>query len=214
MSIRIMLVDDYRLFRQGLREVLEAECGLEVVAEADSGEEAVKLAPVVQPDIIILDISMPGMDGVEAARRLRETVPASRVLMVTIQATSEHLYRAGQAGAYGYILKDTAANEVITAVKTIAAGRPYRNPLVADLEPLGSGGALPPVGPLESLTDRERAVLIQLVNGRTNQEAARAIGISERTVEIARTTLMNKLRVHNIPTLVKFALVHGLTTLD
>jgi DNA-binding NarL/FixJ family response regulator len=211
MSIRVLLADDHQVFRDGLRELLESEGDIWVVAQAANSEEALVKAIASQPDVAVLDIRMPGAGGIETAALIRQQAPAVRTLMLTMSLSAEHVHRAGLAGAQGYVLKDAPAEEFIHAVRTVASGQTY---YMAGLPVALKNAAGESIGPLESLDERERMLLDLLVNGKSNAEAAQVLQVSVRTVEVARGSLHRKLSVTDLPALVKFAVLHGLTTLD
>ena len=204
MRIRVLVADDHALMRGGLQTVLEA-AGMQVVAQAADGREALRRAAETLPDIVILDIAMPGLNGMEAAALLREKCPAARVIMLSMHATSEHVHRALQAGAAGYLLKDSAAGEIVAAVRAVHVGKQFFSAAVAGFE--RRTGA----SPLERLSARERQVLQLVVEGRTSAQIAGIVHLSPKSVESYRSRLMHKLGVSDVPALVKFALLHGLT---
>ena len=204
MTIKVLIADDHALIRDGLKSALEA-AGMQVVAQAADGRETVRLALTAAPEVILLDIAMPGLNGIEAAAQLREKCPAVRVVMLSMHATSEHLYRSLEAGAAGYLLKDSAAAEVVAAVRAVRLGRRY---ICTAMEEFAQPAA---ASPLARLSARERQVLQLVVEGRTSAEIAALVHLSPKSVESYRSRLMKKLGVGNVPALVKFALAHGLT---
>ena len=204
MTIKVLVVDDHAVMRSGLQSVLEA-AGMQVVAQAADGREAVRRAAETQPDVVILDIAMPGLNGIEAAALLREKCPAARVIMLSMHSTSEYVHRALGAGAAGYLLKDSAAGEIVAAVRAVRAGKQFLSAAVAGFE-RRTGPS-----PLERLSARERQVLQLVVEGRTSAEIAKIVHLSPKSVESYRSRLMRKLGVSDVPALVKFALLHGLT---
>ena len=209
MKTRVLLADDHGMMREGLRALLAAAPDIEVIAEVGDGREAVRIAGELMPDVVVMDVSMPDLNGIEAAHLLREKCPQTRIVMLSMHASSEHVHRALEAGAAGYVLKESAAAEVIAAVRTVRAGRVYLSPA------LGIGAGAPArdgaKSPLESLSSRERQVLQLVVEGRTSAEIARTVHLSAKTVETYRSRLMKKLGVADTPALVKFAIRHGLT---
>lgn len=204
MTISVLVADDHVVMRDGLKAVLEA-AGMRVVAQAGDGREAVRRAIETAPDVVLLDIAMPGLNGIEAAALLREKCPGARVIMLSMHSSSEHVHRALDAGAAGYLLKESAAAEIVSAVKTVHAGRQYLSPAVASFE----RGA--EASPLARLSARERQVLQLVVEGRSSAEIAVLVHLSPKSVESYRSRLMKKLGVADVPALVKFALLHGLT---
>jgi len=208
MTLKVLLADDHAVMREGLASLLAA-AGMEVIGTAGNGREAVRMARELMPDVVVMDISMPDLNGVEAARELRARAPSVRVVMLSMHASREHVHQALAAGADGYVLKEAAATEVVTAVRAVAAGRRYLSPAMesAMLEAGGSTAR----GPLESLSTRERQVLQLVVEGKSSAEIARTVNLSPKTVETYRSRLMKKLGVADVTALVKFAVQHGLT---
>jgi DNA-binding NarL/FixJ family response regulator len=216
MKIRILLVDDHAVLREGLRLLLSGQPDLEVVGEAAEGREAVRLAAALRPHVAIVDIAMPDLNGIEAARRTRETAPGVRVVILSMHSAPRHVLHAFQAGAAGYLLKESAGSEVVEAVRAVHAGRRYlcREISGSVVDALLARAADPESdGPLARLTAREREILQWAAEGKSNAEIAGLLGLSARTVESHRAHLMEKLGLPNLPALVKFALQHGLTTL-
>jgi DNA-binding NarL/FixJ family response regulator len=231
--IRLMLVDDHDIVRTGLKSFLETQEGLEVVAEAGSGSEALHLAEQARPDVVLMDITMPGMDGLEATLRLRMVAPASKVLALTVHEDKQYLFEMLLAGASGYVTKQVAADELVTAIRCVAAGNAYLQPALArwlleDYRRLFTEH--PQVGPdhpagaagsgqlqarsLEVLSRRERQVLEAVAEGMTNQQIGERLGISPKTVARHRERVMNKLNLHSSTELVKFAIRSGLIRLE
>ena len=210
MTIRVLLADDHALMREGLRALLTAATGIEVVGEVRTGREAERQVARLNPDVVLMDIAMPDLNGIEAARAIHAKCPAVRIVMLSMHATAEYVYRAFEAGACGYLLKEVAVEEVITAVRTVHAGKRFLSPALAESVPdPGSGYAR---GPVDRLSARERQVLQLVVEGHTSNEIARMLHLSPKSVETYRSRLMLKLGVRDLPSLVKFALEHGLTS--
>jgi DNA-binding NarL/FixJ family response regulator len=209
MTIRVLLADDHALMREGLRALLATTTDIEVVGEVRTGREAERQVLQLNPDVVLMDIAMPDLNGIEAARVIHLKCPAVRIVMLSMHATAEYVYRAFEAGACGYLLKEMAVEEVITAVRAVHEGMRYLSPALAESVPdPGSGYAR---GPVDSLSTRERQVLQLVVEGRTSNEIARMIHLSPKSVDTYRSRLMSKLGVRDVPSLVKFALEHGLT---
>jgi len=164
--------------------------------------------------VIVMDINMPGLNGIDACRRICERKPESRVLMLSMHGTSEHVYRALQSGARGYLLKESAGAEVVRAVRTLAAGRRYLGDKIADIAIETYLAQRPKDSPIERLSAREREILQLIVDGSTNAEAAATLNLSQKTVETYRSRLMAKLGVEDFAALVRFAIEHGLTQLE
>lgn len=210
MTIRVLLADDHALMREGLRALLATTTDIEVVGEVRTGREAERQVPQINPDVVLMDIAMPDLNGIEAARVIHLKCPAVRIVMLSMHATAEYVYRAFEAGACGYLLKEVAVEEVITAVRTVHGGARYLSPALAESVPdPGAGYAR---GPIDSLSTRERQVLQLVVEGHTSNEIARMINLSPKSVETYRSRLMLKLGIRDLPSLVKFALEHGLTS--
>jgi len=210
MTIRVLLADDHALIREGLRALLTAATGIEVVGEVRTGREAERQVAQLNPDVVLMDIAMPDLNGIEAARAIHAKCPAVRIVMLSMHATAEYVYRAFEAGACGYLLKEVAVEEVITAVRTVHAGKRFLSPALAESVPGPSAGHAR--SPVDRLSTRERQVLQLVVEGRTSSEIARMIHLSPKSVETYRSRLMSKLGVGDVPSLVKFALEHGLTS--
>ncbi len=206
MTVRILIADDHALVRDGLRMILEAEDDLSVVGTAANGRDAIAQAEALRPDVIIMDIAMPQLNGIEATAIICSALPEARVIVLSMHQTREHVHRAMQAGAEGYILKESAGTEVVKAVRSVMKGHRYFSHGL-DFHP----AAHPPKSPLDLLSRREREVLQLVVEGRTSAEIADALSLSPKSVETYRSRLMLKLGLTNIPSLVKFALLHGIT---
>lgn len=214
--ITVFLADDHTIIRDGLKALLEANQELHVTGEASSGLETVQMVSQLQPDVILMDITMPGLSGIEATRRIKETCPNTQVIILSIHSATEHIIRALQAGARGYLLKECAGIEVVHAIRTVHSGHYYLSQKISDkvIEDYESLlHSREGESPLECLSIREVEVLQLIVEGRTNTEIASILNLSIKTVETYRSRLMHKLGINDIPTLVKFAIQHGLTTI-
>ena len=207
MSIRILIADDHGVLRAGLRALLSAEPELEVVDEASSGSEALSLADELQPDLILLDISMPDLGGIEVTRRLKELLPNVRVLILTVHEDESLLQEAIQAGASGYIVKRAVESELIDAIRAVWRGDLYIHPAMtrALLKEMSPSPASNNEASVESLTPRETDVLRLIAQGYTNRQMADMLSISVRTVESHRSNLMGKLDLHSRVELVRYA---------
>ncbi len=209
MSIRVLVVDDHAIVRSGLRRVLDAEPDIETVAEADSAERAVFEAMEHNPDIVLMDVVMPGKSGIEGLPALLQAVPTVQVLILSMQDDPRYVREAFEAGASGYVLKEAADTDVITAVRAVAAGERYVHPALG-ARLLAAEMAERKRAEADPLSDREREVLRLLALGHTNQEIAKMLFISVRTAETHRAHIMQKLRLTSRAELVRYALAEGL----
>ena len=205
-TIRVVIVDDHSLVRDGLRARLSVVPGLQVVGEAASGEQALALAAADPPDLMLVDVGMRGMNGIELATELRERHPQIRVLMLSMYDNREYVLSAIRAGARGYVLKESPTEEIIAAISAVWAGGNYYSAQVSSLVAQSGRMASP-------LTAREHEVLLLLAHGRSNKLVARHLDISVRTVETHRLSLRRKLGVDSASDLLKIALANGWTTL-
>jgi two-component system, NarL family, response regulator NreC len=212
MPIRILIVDDHRIMRAGLKTLLSPDQNLQVVAEAASGDEALPLAQELRPDVILMDIAMPGLNALEAIRQLTKILPDTRVLVLTMHEDSSLLQAFLQAGAAGYIIKRAAENELVDAIYAVWRGMIYVHPsLMRALVTPGPKPAPPPrPADGEPLTLRETEVLRLAAHGYTNRQIAESLSISVRTVETHRANLMEKLDLHSRVELARYAENHGL----
>lgn len=205
--IRVLLVDDHKLIRVGLRNILEAEHDIEIVGEAGDGEEALRQAREQRPDLVVLDINMPGANGIEATRKLTRLDPAPRILIVSVHHQEPVPARLLEAGADGYVTKESAADEILAAVRQVHAGRRYLSADIAREMALGNlGGA----SAVSTLSDREMEVLLLVAEGIGLQDIAERLHVSPKTVATYRYRLFDKLGVSNDVELTRFALRHGL----
>lgn len=209
-SIRIVIADDHPMVREGLKVSLESEDGISVVADVDNGVEALQAAEELQPDVVMLDISMPQMNGIEACIEFKKRFPDMRLLVITMHDEREYILKVIQAGAAGYVLKDVAAEELILAVQTVHQGGSYFSASVAktlfsdisDIRPRQND---------EVLSPREEDVLVLLADGMGNKEIARELDISVRTVEAHRLKIKQKLNISTSAGLIRYALDNGIT---
>lgn len=210
-GIRVLVADDHTILRQGLVGILRASSEMEVVGEAADGSEAVEKALKTHPDVVVLDISMPRMNGLEAARRIREALPATRILVLTMHDDEEYVLQMVRAGASGYLLKEGAASELLAGIRALKAGRTHFGAKASEaLAAAYQRDAGAPGDPYGSLTDREREVFQLIVEGKTNAQIAELLFISPKTVDNHRTHLMEKLGVHSTAELVRYAAKHKL----
>ncbi|HEV2424910.1 MAG TPA: response regulator transcription factor [Terriglobia bacterium] len=204
-SIRLLVADDHDILRTGLRDMLEGEPGWSVVAEAANGTQAVELALELKPDIAVLDVGMPDLNGFEATRRIREALPATEVLILTAHDSEQLVREAEVSGARGYLLKSDLGRDLIAAVESVHKHRFFLSPQMAKRsngEP-GSNGH-PPI--LPRLTAREREIIQLLAEGHVNKDIATRLNISVKTAETHRTNIMRKIDVHSLPDLTRFAI--------
>lgn len=217
MTITVFLADDHAVVRDGLRLLLEAQPDLSVIGDAANGREAVRRVARLCPDIVVIDIAMPELNGIEAAREIGEVCPSTQIIILSIHSTIEHVFRALQAGARGYLLKESAGIEVVNAVRAVHAGHRYLSPKISDSlvdDYVRQRQSAEAKSPLARLSPREREVLQLVVEGKSSAEIADTLSLSVKTVETYRTRLMHKLGVSDLPGLVKFAIQHGLTPLE
>ena len=204
--IRVLLADDHALLREGLRALLSSIEDVEIVAEVANGREAVRRALELVPDVVLMDIGMPDMNGVEATAQLVAKLPSVRIIVLSMHGDAEHVQRALKGGAAGYLLKESAAAEVVAAVRAVHLGREYFSPAVVRHARRRAAGT-----PLERLSSRERQVLQLVAEGRTSAEIAALVHLSPKSIDTYRSRLMRKLGVPDLAALVKFAVRHGLT---
>jgi DNA-binding NarL/FixJ family response regulator len=214
--IRTMLLEDHKMVRQGLVALLQDAPDIDIVAEAGDGNSAVDLARVHTPDIALLDISMPGMNGLEAAQRIREVSPATRLLFLTMYADDEYIIQALRFGGAGYVLKDADAGTLIDAVRRVNRGESYLSPEVSQtiIRRVVNDDGNAHGNSHENLTTRERQILQLIAESKTNREIGERLKISIKTVQTHRANMMNKLDIHDQTSLVKHAIRHGLVHLD
>ena len=215
MAIKILIADDHQILRQGLRTLLEKEPDLEVVAEADNGRSTVRLARETQPEVIIMDVAMPDLNGIEATRQIISEMPKVKVIALSMYADRRFVANMLKAGASGYLLKDCASEELVRAIRVAMAHKTFLSPGIADIvvkdyvqAPLGSE-----VSAFSVLSNREREVLQLMAEGRSTNQIAECLHVSVKTVETHRQQMMQKLKMHSVAELTKYAIREGLTTL-
>jgi DNA-binding NarL/FixJ family response regulator len=206
--IRVLLADDHAMVRKGFRLILEAQPDMEIAGEAGNGREAVELAEKLHPDVVVMDVAMPELNGIEATRRLAASSPHTRVLALSMHKDSVYVREILRAGARGYLLKDSIDTDLISAVRAVAKGDGYISPGVSDA--VLSDYRRHVTDPLDLLTSREREVLQMIAESKTNKEIAVALNLSVYTVEAHRGKIMEKLNLHSTGELVRFAVRHGL----
>jgi len=213
MPIRILIADDHGVVAEGLKQLVEAESDMQVVALVGDGREAVQQARDSQPDVVLMDLSMPELNGADATRAILQRDPKCRVIVLSMYAQREYVRRALKAGAAGYVVKRSAAKEVVEAIRAVHAGQRYLSPRVADVV-LEDYTDDKQDDPLARLSAREREVLQLLAEGRTGAEIAQRLSLSQKTVETYRARLVEKLGIRDLAGLVRFAIQRGLVSLD
>jgi DNA-binding NarL/FixJ family response regulator len=212
-KIKLFLVDDHPIVLEGIKSHLLAQDEFEVVGHAADGQEATRKARLLQPDIVLMDISMPRMNGLEAMARLRRQAPRAKIIVLTMHQSREYISQAVRGGARGYVLKDTSPAELVQAIKLIHQGQGFFSPSVSRvvLEELANGDKeKPPPSCLTKLTEREREVLVQIAEGYSNKEIADRLGVGVRTIETHRERVMRKLNIHSVAGLTKLAIAQGI----
>lgn len=216
MSVRVMIADDHSILREGLKALIQRETHLSVVGEADSGEAALGLAQQARPDVAIVDVAMPGLNGIEATRRLKELMPDLRVVALSMHSDRRFVIEMLRAGARAFVLKQSAFEELVKAIDTVMRGQTFLSPGVVDVVVSDYVNKLAGTdSPAYSkLTDRERQVLQLIAEGRSTKEIAAALNVSVKTVETHRLNIHNKLGIDTLAGLTKFAIREGITTLE
>lgn len=211
--VRILLADDHALFRQGLKTLLELEPGFHVIGEAENGRVALRSAIETKPDVVLMDIQMPVLDGVEATRAILEVTPQVRIIILTMYRQDRYVYQAVKAGAWGYLLKDATANEVVEAIRSVARGEVLLDSALADaiIDDFGLEAETQVNIPSTELSEREIALLRLLASGSTNQEIALALGISEKTVRNRLSEIFHRLHLANRTQAAIYAIREGLS---
>jgi two-component system response regulator NreC len=217
MAIRVIVVDDHGVLREGLRLLIEQREGLELVGEAEDGRKAVEIVAELKPDIVLMDVSMPGLNGIEAARQILHDNNNVKVLALSAYSNKRFVTEMLKLGASGYILKDSASSELVRAIETIAGGDNYLCPKAASLvieDYKQNSKAFANHSPLDGLTAKERELLQLLAEGISTKEAARLLSVSVKTTDARRRETMNKLGISSMAELTKFAIREGLTSLE
>jgi two-component system nitrate/nitrite response regulator NarL len=215
-KIRLLLVDDHPVVRRGMRSCLEGIRHVEIVDEAVDGKEAVEKVRKLSPDIVLMDIDMPNMNGLEATKLVREEFPDTRVLILSIHTNKEYVLQIIRSGAQGYVLKDTAPADLVRAIESVDSGEPFFSPDISQivlnqyLEEAGADSA----GDAVKLTTRERQVLAMIAGGQSNKEMANQLNVGVRTIETHRERVMNKLDIHSVAGLTKYAITNGIVKLE
>lgn len=214
MSIRIFLADDHGVLRDGLRFLLNAQPNFVVVGEAADGRQAVQQVTQLRPDVVVMDISMPALNGIEATHQIRQACPETHVIILSMHSMAEHIHRAFQAGVTGYLLKESIGQDLVDAIRTVHAQQRYLSPKITEVTVEELYTNAPPPDPLERLSAREREVLQLVVEGQSSAAIATLLSLSPKTVETYRARIMAKLNRHDLPSLIRFAIQHGLTPLE
>ena len=211
-----MLADDHRVVRQGLRALLEAEPDFRVIGEAGDGLEALQMVEQLKPNVLVLDLMMPGLNGLEVARQLNKHSPQTRTVVLSMYSNEAYVLEALGNGASAYVLKDSSSADLVHAVREVAAGRRYLSPPLSDraIEAYQEKAKAATLDKYETLTTREREVLQLAAEGHTNTEIAARLGISSRTAEAHRSNLMHKLALHTQADLIRYALRRGIIPMD
>jgi two-component system response regulator NreC len=216
MSIRVLIADDHKIVRDGLRNLIEKEAGMEVVGEAENGRKTIKLTQKLMPNVVVMDVSMPDMNGIEATERITTDIPSVKVIALSMHSDRRFVLGMLEAGASGYLLKDCAFDELASAIRQVTTGKTYLSPEIADVVVKGylhkkpfSDSAANAV-----LTSREREILQLLAEGMTAKEIAVHLNLSIKTVETHRRNIMEKVNIHSIAELTKYAVREGLTMID
>ena len=216
MTIKVILADDHNITRSGLKALLEKEQNIEIIAEAENGRQAVKLAMEVKPDIIVMDISMPDLNGMEATRQVLSNNPEIKIIALSMHSHRRYISGMLKAGATGYLLKSCAFEELTNAISTVVEGKAYLSPSIADtvVKDYVNPSSTPSSSKLADLSAREREVLQLIAEGLPTKETADRLFVSESTINTHRRQIMEKLNIHSIAQLTKFAIQEGLTFLE
>lgn len=210
--VRVLLAEDHTIVRKGLRSLLDSEVGIEVIGEAADGREAVEKAGQLLPDVILMDIAMPGLNGLEATRQIKKRFPEVKVLILTMHANEEYVFQILRAGASGYVVKQAAPSELVSAIQAVYRGESFLSPLISKtvIEAyIQQAEAMAGEDSYDQLTPREREVLQLVAEGHSNREIAGLLHISVKTVETHRAHLMDKLDIHNTAELTQYAMRKG-----
>lgn len=207
-KIRVLLADDHTILRKGIRMLIDAQADMEVVGEAATGREAIETARNLKPDVIIMDVSMPELNGIEGTRQICDELTRTRVLALTMHKDSVYVREILRAGARGYLLKDTEDDDLLRAIRTIHRGEAFLSPAISDAVLTDYRRHV--TNPVDLLTSREREILTLVAEGKTNKEIANSLNLSVYTVESHRGSVMEKLNLHNTGDIVRFALRNGL----
>lgn len=216
-KIRILLADDHRILREGLKFILDNQPDMIVIGEVSDGRQAVRETKRIKPEVLIMDIAMPELNGIDATRQIIEECPSVKVIILSMHYSTEHIYQALLAGAKGFVIKESAGKELIRAIRAVYGGHRYLSQKVDEIlveDYLIQRQEIQPKSPLETLSPREREILQLVAEGKTSAAIADILFLSQKTVETYRSRLMQKLGLKDTTALVKFAISHGLTGLE
>jgi two-component system, NarL family, response regulator NreC len=214
MLVKVAMIDDHPIVRQGLRNLLETDPSFQVIAEADDGITGLELIQRVRPDVLIVDLMMPGLNGLDLIKQVLKTLPRLRIVVLSMQSADLYVVEALNSGAVGYVLKETGPSEIIHAIKTVVAGERYLSPKLAQRVIDSSTGRKRITDPYDSLTPREREILHLIIEGNTNAQIAKRLVLSPRTAELHRSRIMKKLDLHNQTEIFRYALERGILPTD
>jgi len=215
-KIKVVVADDHTILRQGIKALLDNQEGIEVVGEAKDGREAIKTIEELLPDVILMDIAMPGLNGLEATRRIKKKFPKTKVVVLTMHANEEYIFQILNAGADGYLVKETAFQDLISAINAVHKGEAFMSPSISKkvmTDYIQRAQGEEKVG-FDTLTTREREILQLVAEGNSNKKIAEALFISPKTVETHRAHIMDKLNIHDRAGLIKYAIRKGMINLD
>lgn len=216
MTVTVLLADDHPIVRQGLRHLFEEEADMKIVGEASDGLQAVQLTEKLKPNVLILDIMMPDLNGLEVLRQVRERSPVTSSIVLSMQSADVYVVEALKAGALGYVLKETGPSEMLSAVRQVVLGQRYLSPKISErlIDVLIQTVEKAPADPYQTLTNREREVLQMAAEGMSSSEIAKRLSISPRTAELHRGRMMNKLGLRNQTELIRYALKRGILPME
>lgn len=211
-GIKIILVDDHKLLRDGLRNIIEQKSNMHVIGEASDGREGIKICSKISPDVVVIDVAMPGLNGVEATRQIIKECPQTKIIGLSMHSSKQFIQGMFKAGAYGYLLKDGDSDELITAITTVMENKKYLSKDIDQeyLSALKKGESIEDV----ELSSREKEVLQLVTEGKSSKEIGQVLFLSSKTVDVHRNNIMKKIDLYTIPELTKYAIQKGLTTLD
>ncbi|WP_339659630.1 response regulator transcription factor [uncultured Polaribacter sp.] len=211
-NIKIILVDDHKLLRDGLRNIIEQRSNMQIIGEASDGREGIKICSKLLPDVVVMDVAMPGLNGIEAAKQIHKAFPDIKIIGLSMHSTKQFIQGMFKAGAYGYLLKDGDSDELITAITTVMENKKYLSKDINQefLTLLKSGKVIEKA----KLSSREKEVLQLIAEGKSSKETGDILFLSPKTVDVHRNNIMKKIDLHTIPELTKYAIQEGLTSLD